>query len=394
MAGSFACSESVNRHPVPAALRNVARVPGMPPGIRTWGDQFSPAFQKSVSDSDRQVQDVYGDDPPRDMLALSGGGSSGAFGAGLLCGWTDHGDRPIFRAVTGISAGAIIAPFAFSGSDYDPQLVRIATQVSNEKVYSAKGLLSVLGSDSLVDTQPLVDYLSKFYDDKLLRAVAVEGAKGRRLFIATSNLDAQRPVLWDLTAVAAVGGPRALETFRKVILASAAIPVLFPPVYMHVTAGGKDYDEMHVDGGVSTQIVLYGSALNVAELRKHDQDHAHHPLRTFTVYIIRNAKLSAEPLDVGPKLSDIASRSVAMLTKNQGIGDLYVSYDICKRDQSDFRLVAIPDDVDTGTTEGFDPGIIRKLFERGLKLGRAGVHWSTEPPFLSPATQQTQGQLP
>ena len=203
------CGTPTTRHPVPAKLRDAARVEGMPDGIRAWGDQFSPAFQQSLDEAGQQAVAAYGaKDQPHTVLAISGGGSNGAFAAGLVCGWTQHGDRPVFRIVTGISAGAIVAPFAFLGSDYDGPLRRLATQIDDQKVYQAKGLLAAFGSDSLTDTRPLAAFLGGFYDARLVAAVAAEGRKGRRLFVATTDLDAQRPVLWDLTRIAAARARR------------------------------------------------------------------------------------------------------------------------------------------------------------------------------------------
>ena len=239
--------------------------------IRAWGDQYSPAMQKSVGDSIIQARTTYGDKEPAELLAISGGGANGAFGAGILCGWTAHGDRPKFRLVTGVSAGAILAPFAFVGSEYDPELKEIATTVTNDKVFSARGFFAIFYSDSLTDTAPLVKFLEKYYDRKLLRAVAAEHAKGRRLFVATTDLDAERPVIWDMGAIAAHDTPEALALFRQVILASAAIPALFPPVYLKVKADGKEYDEMHVDGGTTAQVVLYGNVLSIPDLQRENR---------------------------------------------------------------------------------------------------------------------------
>ena len=173
----------VSRRPLPAALADVAMVPGMPPGVRAWGDEFSPAFQKSVVDSVSQVTAAYGDHVPTDVLAISGGGAHGAFAAGLLRGWSETGNRPTFRLVTGVSVGAVIAPFAFLGPEYDEQLRELATNISDEKVYRRKQLLGSLSSDSVTDTAPLVRLLRHYYDQDVLKAVAAEHAKGRRLYV-------------------------------------------------------------------------------------------------------------------------------------------------------------------------------------------------------------------
>jgi hypothetical protein len=382
------CGE-VTRHPVPIGQMDRATLPGMPDGVRAWGDAFSPAFQRNVELSIVQAQAAYGDDPPVDVLAISGGGSYGAYGAGLLCGWSAHGDRPRFRLVTGVSAGAILAPFVFLGPKYDPQIRAIATEVSDKQVFERKGLLTAFTSDSLTDTKPLVDFLAKFYDADVLRAVAAEDAKGRRLFVATTDLDAQRPVIWDLGAIAAVGTPEALTLFRRVILASAAIPVVFPPVYLPVTADGQPYDEMHVDGGTTAQIILFGDAINVTELSRQIAKLPPSP-RPPDLYIIRNARLGPEPEQVPPKVADIAGRAVYTLTKSESAGDLYRAYEVATRNGFAYRLAAIPDDLRLPDGDGFDHKRLQALFDAGFNLARSGYPWRPQPPMAD----QVQNNLP
>ncbi|HEY2584712.1 MAG TPA: patatin-like phospholipase family protein [Tepidisphaeraceae bacterium] len=382
------CGRPIVRHPVPVTLINDARAPGMPPEIRAWGDQYSPEFERSLRQSIDQAKAAYGAHPPIDILALSGGGSQGAFGAGLLCGWTAAGNRPTFRVVTGISAGAITAPFAFLGPKYDPQLKALATTVSDKDVFVLKDLLAILGSDSIATTRPLEKLLDRYYDTSLLRAIAAEHAKGRRLYVATCNLDAQRPVIWDMGAIASLGNaPEALKLFRRVILASAAIPVYFPPVYIQVEAGGKKYDEMHVDGGTIDQVILYGEAVTGERMLSASDDPppppptgGHRP----NVYIIRNAKIAPEPTDVRPALTSIADRAVATMTKAEGVGDLYRIYSVTHREGLEFKLAYLPDDFDAGhvdDSEGFDQKLMAQLFDLAYRLGRAGYRWHTEPPY-------------
>ena len=373
----------VSRHPVPVALMERAVVPGMPDGVRAWGDEYSPAFQRSVLQSAQQAKAAYGDAPPIDVLAISGGGSNGAFGAGLLCGWSDRGDRPTFRLVTGVSAGAILAPFAFLGRDYDHQMREMATTISDDQVYQSKGLLTAFTSDSLADTQPLADFLAKFYDAGVLRRIAAENAKGRRLLVATTDLDAQRPVIWDLGAIATVGTPAALTLFRRVILASAAIPVLFEPVYLPVTVDGQPYDEMHVDGSAVSQVTLYGDAIDVPKLAAAA---ALPPTpRPPDLFIIRNARLGPEPEDVQPRVIDIAGRSVATLTKSESAGDLFRIYEVAQRAGFAYHLAAIPDAVRLPHAQGFDHKLMQALFDRGYAMGRAGFPWRPGPPMAAEA---------
>ena len=195
------------------------------------------------------------------FLALSGGGDEGAFGAGVLCGWTAHGDRPQFKLVTGISTGALIAPFAFLGSSYDDTLRYLYTGITSKDIFRMKSLLTVLWRDAIADTKPLAKKLDQYVDEAMLAAVAAEHKKGRRLIIGTTQLDAQRLVLWNMGAIASSGDPEAIKLFRKILLTSASIPGAFPPQYIRVEAGGKRYEEMHVDGGTTAEVVLYEAAL-------------------------------------------------------------------------------------------------------------------------------------
>jgi predicted patatin/cPLA2 family phospholipase len=386
MLGCSGCAASVARRPVPNALADVACVRGMPPGVRAWGDQFSPDFQRSVIDSIAQVTAAYGEHPPTDVLAISGGGANGAFAAGLLRGWSEAGNRPTFRLVTGVSVGAIIAPFAFLGPEYDEKLRELATTVSDEKVYRRKELLGSLRSDSVTDTAPLARLLRRYYNRDVMRAVAAEHAKGRRLYIGTTNLDSGRPVIWDLGAIAASGSPDALKLFQQVILASAAIPVLFRPTYINVEADGQRYDEMHVDGGVTAQAILYGNAISIADMKRHIPGVDDPGAPTPTVYIIRNAKFDPDHHTVKPKVIPIAARAVMTLVKAQGLGDVYRLHAVCRRDELEFRLASIPSDLTLPrATKIFDSGQIETLYRCGYELGRSGYPWTNEPPGLSPA---------
>jgi predicted acylesterase/phospholipase RssA len=195
--------------------------------------------------------------PGEAYFAISGGGQDGAYGAGMLCGWTDRGDRPHFRIVTGVSAGALIAPFVFAGSEYDSVLREIFTSVHTKDIARSRNLLSALTGEALYDSDPLRDMLKKHVNQAMLAKVAAEYRKGRNLFVATTNLDAQRPVIWALGKIAASGHPDAPQLFREVMLASASIPGIFPPVYVETQVGDKTYEEMHVDGGATSQVFLY-----------------------------------------------------------------------------------------------------------------------------------------
>jgi hypothetical protein len=198
-----------------------------------------------------------GEVPPLELLAVSGGGDNGAFGAGLLCGWTEAGNRPQFKAVTGISTGALIAPFAFLGSDYDHVLRTVYTSVKPTDIATRRNLLAAIANDGMADNSPLWELISKFVDQSFLDKIAEEHQHGRVLLIGTTDLDARQPVMWNMGIIASSKAPGALELFRGILLASAAIPGAFPPKMIRVDVDGKPYEEMHVDGGASTQVFLY-----------------------------------------------------------------------------------------------------------------------------------------
>jgi predicted acylesterase/phospholipase RssA len=388
------CATLRSQEPLPAALENEVQVPGFPEEIRAWADQPSKSLTRSAIESIQEERAAYGDDllkKPVAMLALSGGGDNGAFGAGVLCGWTQHGDRPRFKLVTGISTGALIAPFAFLGSEYDANL-KVYTMVTQEEIFRRRSLITALWRDSLADTRPLADLIAKYIDEPLLQAIAAEHKKGRRLFIGTTQFDAQRLVIWNMGAIAASGNPEALKLFRKILLASASIPGYFPPQYFKVEAGGRRYEEMHVDGGALAQVMLYEAALksfteleNVKGVKLTE--------RPKILYIIRNERIKPSWEKVRPRLVPIASRAINTLIKAQGVGDLYRLLAFSQRDKIDFNLAAIPRDFPPAPAEMFDQAYMNRLFERGLDMARKGYPWRKYPPLFEPeAVFRTQEQ--
>ena len=190
-------------------------------------------------------------------LAVSGGGANGAYGVGILLGWTAAGTRPEFALVTGISTGALIAPFAFLGPEYDARLKEAYTSMTTKDIAKPRSALGTLNSDAATDTAPLKAHIARYVDQEVIDAIAREFRRGRRLFIGTTNLDAIRPVFWNIGYIAVSGRPDAGDLIRTILLASASIPAVFPPQYIPVEAGGKRYDEIHVDGGAVAQAFLY-----------------------------------------------------------------------------------------------------------------------------------------
>jgi predicted acylesterase/phospholipase RssA len=353
--------------------------------VRFWGDSKPGEYKDLTQQRIEAVRQAFGPNVTKisrtaNILTLSGGGSDGAFGAGILVGWTEHGDRPQFDFVTGISTGAMMAPLAFLGSKYAPQLKEAYTTLTTADVATTQVFAAVLGATaSLADTKPLQDLVAKYMTEPMLQEIAAEHAKGRILMIGTTNLDAQRSVIWDIGALAASGHPNSLELIRKIILASAAIPGAFPPVEITVTADGKQYQEMHVDGGVTRQVFLYPPGFSPREVDKVIGWKLKRRL-----FIIRNTKIDPEFAVTSSKLFPIASRSIATLIKTQGIGDLYQIHTTAKRDGVDYNLAYIPSDFGAVAKDAFDRDYMNALYQRGYELGRAGYKWHKAPPGLDP----------
>ena len=365
-------------------LQRKAVISGLP-GVRFWGDEvpsdLQAALHKAFSVSAQFVPataTAADGRPLVNVLALSGGGPDGAFGAGLLAGWTARGTRPTFQIVTGVSAGAIIAPLAFLGPHYDKSLAQIWTETKLTDLVVFQGVTGILGGTAAVDTAPLAAAIAKYVTPRLLREVAREYHRGRLLLIGTTNLDAQRPVVWNMGAIAASGHPDAVELFRKVILASAAIPGLFPPVAIEVEANGKIYEEMHVDGGTTRDVFVspYPVAYNAF-----DRFYKAAPVRR--LYIVANGKITPEPEIVTAQTLSIAARAISTLLKSQHVGEINLIYRRTQDSGAEFNLMAVPPDFAVADTSLGDPVYQKALYDVGYRLGREGGNWMKRPPVAS-----------
>jgi hypothetical protein len=373
-----ACSTGPERNAVPGGQALLAGIPGIE-RARAWGDEPPVWLDNSLfvlpdAEVRARFPGIYG--RPHHYLAISGGGSDGAFGAGLLNGWTAAGTRPDFTIVTGISTGALIAPFAFLGPEYDTQVREIYTQYSTKDLLRKRNWIEILGRESIADTAPLRDKIAEYVTPEVLERIAAEGGRGRRLFIGTVNLDLARPVVWNITEIAASGQPGAPELIRDIMLASASIPGAFPPVYITVEGDdGRRYEEMHVDGGTATQVFLYPLGLDWKRvLRKLKVP------GTPKVYVVRNSKIILDPEAVPRRLPAIAERSISSLIRTQGIGDMYRMFLGAKRDGLDYNLAHVPDDFAVKSGEPFDPVYMSALYDLGYRLAKEGYPWSKVPP--------------
>lgn len=375
-----ACSGANRHQAVPPELQVEARVAGFPEEVRYFprdpGD--IKLIEKEFADSwEREKAFLHRQDlPPTSYLALSGGGDKGAFSAGFLNGWTQAGTRPEFKLVTGVSTGALIAPFAFLGPAYDKSLTAIYTGVSQKDVAAKRWFYSVFLQDAMADTTPLAKLLQVHVTREMLDAIAAEYAKGRLLFIGTTNLDARRPVVWNVTKIAASRRPEALDIVRRIMLASAAIPGAFPPVMFDVEAKGRAYQEMHVDGGATTQVFVYWAGVKLSALSEE-----HGAARDRKIYILVNARLDPDWGQVERRTLPITFKAIDTILQYQAIGDLYRIYSITQRDGTDFNLAFIPDDFKAPHTDDFEPLYMKKLYQFGFDRAAAGYTWLKEPPL-------------
>jgi predicted acylesterase/phospholipase RssA len=378
--GLGSCGNDARLPAVPLALA-AESMPLDEETIRFYPDRDGPALAKLASDTRKRAARAgrfisRGGKPvqPTTFLAISGGGDDGAFGAGLLLGWSARGDRPKFDLVTGISTGALSAPFAFLGSEYDDELKSVYTKTSAEDIFEKRNFLAAINDDAMADTSPLRGLISRFVTRKLIQRIAEEYSKGRLLLIMTTNLDQSRPVIWNIGAIAASGKPEARDLIIDVLRASAAIPGVFPPVMLDVTIKGQHFQEMHVDGGVVAQAFLYPPTLTLRDMGKANPDQKR------VAYIIRNGRLFRPEESVRRQTLSIAQQAISTMTATSGVNDMYRLYLTTKRDGVAYNLSFIDADFSEPYKGPFDPGYMNTLFQYGYSRARMGYTWHTSPP--------------
>lgn len=377
------CATPSRQPAVPEKLQNQAQIPGLEKIRYRIGNPEDLAEMAREGLESVKREQAYlaasghqGPLPAAAFLAISGGGDNGAFGAGLLNGWTATGARPTFKLVTGVSTGALTAPFAFAGPAYDATLKEVYTTISAKDIAEPRSLLAALTSDAMADNHPLWKLIAKYVDRALLDVIAAEYAKGRLLLVGTTDLDARRGIIWNLTRIAASRDPRALELFRTLMVASAAIPGAFPPSMIDVEVSGQPYQEMHVDGGATAQVFIYPPSLDL----KAGARQLGIQQRERRAYVIRNSRLDPEWAQVERSTMTIAGRAISSLIHTQGIGDLYRIYLTTQRDGVDFNLAYIPDSFNAPHTEDFDTEFMRQLYAVGYDMAAKGYPWQKTPP--------------
>ncbi len=371
------------RHPVPLEAQNDPSIPGFAniryfplTEVEPLRQSIRQAYLTETPDSYETLADGW---RRYNYLAISGGGSDGAFGSGILNGWTSKGNRPSFKVVTGVSTGALIAPFAFLGPDYDPQIKEAYTTVNPGRIYAVRQLISILWEESVADNKPLKELVSKYITSDVLDAIAIEHAKGRRLYVASTNMDREEPVIWDMGAIASSKDKAKLELFRSVLVASASIPAIFPPTLVKVNLDGKPYDELHCDGGVFFQSFFIGAVVDLpALIREAHPDYRGRIIQS--LHVIRNGSTTPNRKQIPRGLRSISGRAIATLLKVSGINDLYRLFLSAEHDGVDFYYIALPVDYVRSTDEEFNEAEMNRQYQLGYQLGANGIPWRRLPP--------------
>ena len=355
------------RIPFTAAEDAAASIPGMP-DARFFGD--SPADFTAALPAQ-----------PGPWLALSSGGEDGAFGAGLLAGLSAAGKRPDYAVVTGVSTGALMAPFVFAGSKYDDALRKAYTEVTEADIFEAGSSTG----ESFVDSWPLRDLIAKEITPELVADVAAQHRNGRRLFVVSFDVDAERSVVWNMGAIAAHGGDDALKLFRTVLLASASIPGAFPPVLIDVEANGKRFQEMHVDGGVGGQFFVAPASLMAST--------SDYRLPATALYVIVNTSLEPSFEVVDRFAPSILTQTVGAAVQVDTRLMLDRAYVVAKRSGVGFNVASIPPSFTMPSRGAFDPQYMKPLFQLGFQQGQSGTPFANQPPPYpgEPAPQSGDG---
>ena len=397
------CASAPQRHPLPPELADQARLPGLPAEVRYWGEDASSALRDWLDPADERLAECCAAilDQPHNYLVVSSGGVDGAFGAGLLVGWTAAGTRPEFQIVTGVSTGATIATLAFLGPEYDDSLRQVYSSYSTADFAERRSFKQALTGDAAMDTTRFRRLIDQFLGDEEIARIAIEARKGRKLLIGTTHLDAARPVVWDLTRIAASGAPNARQLIGDLILASSTLPGVFPPVRIDVEAAGARYDELHVDGGVTSMLFLGPAGFDWQQVVDRMR-----VVGLPQVYVIRNARSrpyleafreSISPVfersassmardeqglpeweTVEPRATQVLWRSMWSMFLTRGLDDPVREFQAAQGNALVLNIARIPDDFEHDSSEFLDRDFMRALFERGYEMAKIGYPWTRQ----------------
>lgn len=366
---------SMKRIPAPEDPIAMAEIPGIP-GCRIWGDDAPSDEIERARDARKRIFSDPNFDPKASVsfLAISGGAQEGAFGAGLLAGWTARGDRPEFKLVTGVSSGSLLAPFAFLGPEYDDSIQEIFSHYSTKDIVNKRIFSALFRGTSLSDNDQLRAILKTYFTPVEMKKVAAAYAHGRKLYIGSTNLDSARPVLWDIGKIASSGQSGAYDLIIDVILASAAFPGIFPPILFDVEQNGKVYQELHVDGGLTSQVFAYSMNANVKQvLREIGIEGQVH------VYVLRNAPIWPKVSSIKPSTLPILVKTAESLVNSMARMDMHHIYLDALDNNLQFHLAYIPSNF-REPDEPFDPAYMKELYNLAYEKSKMGYPWEPKPP--------------
>lgn len=351
----------------PPKLIDQVSPPGFPPQVRF----LSSDRDYLVAHLGRAVRSLtaaaHG---PIRILALSGGGAGGAFGAGVLYGLARTGQPTDFQVVTGVSAGALLAPFAFLGPSWDPQMKDAFDSYRTEHLLQRRPWLGFLVHPGIYSRGPLIALVNHFVTPRLIRAVAAQARKGRMLLVATTDLDKQESVIWNMGLIAQHGGPAALKLFAKVLVASASIPGVFPPVMIRVQRGDKTYQEMHVDGGTTLPFFVASDITDVLPLRLPQLEGAR-------VYVIVNGQLSTYPRTTLQAPMAVIARSFSAALMHASRRALVLAAVFVRHFGMTLHFTYLPMTYPFEGSLDFKYQNMHQLFTYGERCARSGRIWTT-----------------
>ncbi|MEO1532340.1 MAG: patatin-like phospholipase family protein [Pseudomonadota bacterium] len=375
------CTTVIARFPASEEQTLTAKPYGIDNGfIRAYGDNLGEELRAQILrdrvDRAKAFRQAGGEGPVRiSSIAFSGGGPDGAFGAGLLAGWTARGDRPTFGFVSGVSTGAILALYAYLGPQYDEALKEIYTSYETDDLVTPTIFAGLTGGTALLSTAGYRKLIEDYISPAVVAELAAAHKDGRILLIGTTNIDASRPVVWNVGQIAASGHPDARRLIHDIVQASSAIPAAFPPVLIPVIdENGRRFDEMHVDGGATQQVILYSPEFSTRALDKATGVEVNRE-----VFVVVNNKLRKAYDPVSPRIFSIAGRAASSLIGGSGTGDIYRIFTVAQRDGIDFNVIAIPTEFDAEAESLFDPAYMQSLYDLGFEYGEAGDRWSPYP---------------
>ena len=324
---------------------------------------------------------------PQHVLALSSGGLYGAYSAGVLDGWSRTGTRPEFDVVTGASTGALIAPFAFLGTDYDAQAAQLYTGVRAEDIFRVRAWVTIPFRESVADTAPMRKLIQDQINQPLMEKIAAEHRRGRRLYVGTTDLASKRSVIWDMGAIATLPRPGGCALFRDVLLASASIPGVFPPVPFEMAVGDRHDTEWHVDGAITAPLFMPPGVFAAAAIQNGPAFTPNPTPGAPNFYAIVAGKLYPDAGPVRRRVLPLLTASTGAILYAQCRAELANMYWQSRLSGMRYQMIALRQDaeIQADTSVSINQESMLQLYEEGLSDGQAGPAWMYVPPALSPS---------